>query len=118
MKILSIITGPFLFMAVQVCDWGNGKVNEQTIIKIATKEEPKTLKLKIIGIICAGCSNHVATTIKAFDGIVEQKVEYPRDIATLKYYPTKTSVSDIIKAIEKIGYKAVAISEKTTSKQS
>ena len=67
--------------------------------------------------ICAGCANHVATTIKAFDGIVEQKVGYPGDIATLKYYPTKTSVSDIIKAIEKLGYKATAISEKTTLKQ-
>ena len=55
MKILSIIAGPFLFMAVQVCDWGNGKVNEQTIIKIATKKEPKTLKLKITGTTCASC---------------------------------------------------------------
>jgi len=51
--------------------------------------------------ICAGCANHVATTIKAFDGIVEQKVEYPGDIATLKYYPTKTSVSDIVSSTNK-----------------
>ena len=53
MKILSIIAGPFLFMAVQVCGCGNGKINAQTIIKIATKEEPKTLKLKITGMTCA-----------------------------------------------------------------
>ena len=28
---------------------------------------------------CARCSNHVATTLKALDSIVEQKVEYPDD---------------------------------------
>ena len=52
------------------------------------------------------------------DGIVEQKVEYSGDVATVNFKPAKTSVDDIIKAIEKIGYKAVAISEKATSKQS
>ena len=118
MKILFIIAGVFSFGTVQFCGFGNCKVNAQTTIKTAIKEEPKTVKLKITGMSCAGCSNHVATTIKALDGIVEQKVEYPGDIATVEYYPTKTSVSDIIKAIEKLGYKAVAISEKAISKQS
>lgn len=118
MKILSIIASTFLFTAVQVCGCGNCKVNAQTTIKTTTKEEPKTVKLKITGMTCAGCSNHVATTLKALDGIVEQKVEYPGDVATVKYNPAKTSVANIIKAIEKIGYKAVAISEKTTAKQS
>ncbi len=118
MKILSIIASTFLFTAVQVCGCGNCKVNGQTTIKTATKEKPKTVKLKITGMTCAGCSNHVATTLKALDGIVEQKVEYLGDVATVKYYPAKTSVADIIKTIEKIGYKAVAISEKATAKQS
>ena len=118
MKILSIIAITFLFTAVRVCGCGNCKLNAQTTIKTATKEEPKTVKLKITGMTCAGCSNHVATTLKAIDGIVEQKVEYPGDVATVKYNPAKTSVADIIKAIEKIGYKAVAVSEKATAKQS
>ena len=118
MKILSIIAGTFLFTAAQVCGCGNCKVNAQTTIKTATKEEPKTVKLKITGMTCAGCSNHVATTLKTIDGIVEQKVEYPGDVATVKFNPTKTSVADIIKAIEKVGYKAVAISEKATAKPS
>ncbi len=118
MKILSIIAGTFLFTAAQICGCGNCKVNAQTSIKTATKEEPKTVKLKITGITCAGCSNHVARTLKSLDGIVEQKVEFPRDVATVKYSPAKTSVANIIKAIEKIGYKAVAISEKATAKPS
>ena len=118
MKILSIIAGTFLFTAVQVCGCGNCKVNAQTTIKKATTEEPKTVKLKITGMTCTGCSNNVATTLKALDGIVEQKVEYPGDVATVKYNPSKTTIADIIKAIEKLGYKAVAIPERATAKQS
>jgi copper chaperone CopZ len=118
MKILSIIACTFLFTAVQVCVCGNCKVNAQTTVKTAAKEEPKTVKLKITGMTCAGCSNHIATTLKELDGVVEQKVEYPGDVATVKYNTAKISVANIIKAIEKLGYKAVTISEKSTAKQS
>ncbi len=118
MKTLSIIASTFLFTAVQVCSFGVSKVNAQTPVNAVTKAEAKTVKLKITGMTCAGCSNNVATTLKALDGIVEQKVEYPGEIAIVKFNPAKTSVADIIKAIEKIGYKAVTVSEKPTSKQS
>jgi len=118
MKTLSIIAASFLLFAAQVCSIGDCKVNAQTTVKTAIKEEPKTVKLKITGMTCAGCSNHVGTTLKAVDGIVEQKVEYPGDVATVKYNPAKISIADIIKAIEKTGYKAAMISEKTTGKQS
>ena len=118
MKILSIIVGTFLFTAAQVCGCGTWKVKAQTTVKSVTKEEPKTVKLKITGMTCAGCSHHVSTTLKAIDGIVEQKVEYPGDVAIVKFNPAKTSVDDIIKVIEKIGYKAVVVSEKATAKLS
>ena len=117
MKTLFIALGTFLFTTVQVCGCGNCKANAQTSVKAIKKDEPKTVKLKITGLTCAGCSNHVTTTLKALDGVVEQQVEYPGDVATIKYNPAKTSVADIIKAIEKIGYKAVAVSEKSTAKQ-
>lgn len=77
-----------------------------------TKEDPKTVTLKITGMTCAGCSNHVATTLKALGGVIEQKVEYPGDVATVKYDAAKTSVTNIIKAIEKLGYKAEVQKEK------
>ena len=118
MKSLSIIAGSFLLIVAQVSGIADANVNAQTTVKTVTKDEPKTVKLKITGMTCAGCSNHVATTLKALDGVVEQNVEYPGDVATIKYNPAKTSVADIIKAIEKIGYKAVAVSEKSTARQS
>ena len=117
MKTLFIALGTLLFTTAQVCGCGNCKANAQTSVKSIKKDESKTVKLKITGMTCAGCSNHVATTLKGLDGVVEQKVEYPGDVATIKYNPAKTSVADIIKAIEKIGYKAVAVSEKSMAKQ-
>ena len=117
MRNILIIISALLFTAAQVCGCGNCKANAQTTVKSIIKDEPKTVKLKITGLTCAGCSNHVATTLKALDGVVEQNVVYPGDVATIKYNPAKTSVADIIKAIEKIGYKAVAVSEKSTAKQ-
>jgi periplasmic mercuric ion binding protein len=117
MKTLFIALGAFLFTAIQVCGLANNTANAQTSVKSITKDEPKTVKLKITGMTCAGCSNHVANTLKALDGVVEQKVEYPGDVATIKYNPAKTSVAVIIKAIEKIGYKAVDVSEKGMAKQ-
>lgn len=101
MRTLFIALGTFLFTSVQLCGFGNNTANAQTSVKSITKDEPKTVKLKITGMTCAACSNHVATTLKALDGVVELKVEYPGDLATVKYNPAKASVTDIIKAIEK-----------------
>lgn len=80
MKTLSIIASTYLFTAVHVCSFGVSKVNAQTPVNSAAKGEAKTVKLKITGMTCARCSNHVATTLKALDGVVEQKVEYPGDV--------------------------------------
>jgi len=117
MKSVSIIAGSYFMATVLFFSFGTYKADAQTTVKTVTKEEPKTVKLKITGMTCAGCSNHVATTLKSIDGVLEQKVEYPGDLAIVKYNPAKTSVAEIIKAIEKIGYKA-AVSEKATVKQS
>ncbi|MDQ6812585.1 MAG: cation transporter [Bacteroidota bacterium] len=67
---------------------------------------------------CASCNNHVAATLKALSGVVEQKVDDPGDVATVKFNPAKTCIDDIIKAIEKIGNKATNVSEKAILKQS
>jgi hypothetical protein len=53
MKILSIIAGTFLFTAVQVCGCENCKVNAQATVKAVIKEELRTVKLKITGLVPA-----------------------------------------------------------------
>lgn len=101
MKTLFIALGTFLFTALQVCSFGNNTANAQTSVNSITKDEAKTVKLKITGMTCASCNNHVATTMKALDGVVEQKVDYPGDVATVKFNPAKTSVPILLKPLRR-----------------
>ena len=71
--------------------------------------KPETLKLKITGMTCAGCSNHISSALKAVVGVIEQSVEYPGDLATITFDPDKTNTEEIIKVIRKIGYKVEII---------
>jgi periplasmic mercuric ion binding protein len=119
MKTLFIALSTFLFTGVQVCGFGSNTASAQTSVKSITKDETKTITLKITGMTCASCNNHVANTLKALNGVVEQKVEYPGEVAIVKYNTAKTSIGTIIKAIEKIGYKATTVLQQpTTTKQS
>ncbi|GAC1423051.1 MAG: hypothetical protein NVS1B13_24330 [Flavisolibacter sp.] len=113
MRTFLIIIGSFLFTAAQVCGCGACKVSAQTSLNLRIKDLPKTVKFKITGMSCVGCSNQVATTLKAMEGIIDQKVEYPGNLATVTYNPAKTTVTDIIKAVEKLGFKVIMVSEKT-----
>ena len=85
--------------------------NKKTITEHSDQKNGVTVKLKITGMTCAGCSNHISNALKKEDGIIEHKVEYPGDLATIQYDPKKTNPDAIIKIIEKTGYKAEIIKE-------
>lgn len=91
----------------QCCKLTNKKTGTETINQVTGK----TVKLKITGMTCAGRSNHVSTALKNIDGVIEQNVEYPGDVATVKYDASKTNPTEMIKAIGKAGYKAEIINE-------
>ncbi len=98
---------------------GNSVINRDITEKasdnflLVNAEEPKTVKLKITGMTCAGCANHVSKALKNVNGVIEQSVEYPGDVAIVKYDAAKTKPEELIKAIEKAGYKAEVIKPNT-----
>ncbi len=98
-----------------MCGCGNCTIAQSTTLNNTVT---KTVKLKITGITCAGCSNHVSNTIKNIEGVIGQTVEYPEDFATIRYDTLKTDPTEMIKAIEKVGYKAEIISEIKSKKRS
>lgn len=91
--------------------------NKKTIAKNSNQENGKTVKLKITRLTCAGCANHVSTALKNIDGVIEQTVEYPGDVATIKYDPSKTNPTEMVKAIVKVGYQAEIIEETKSKKK-
>jgi mercuric ion binding protein len=40
----------------------------------------QTVKLKVTGITCAGCSKHIHEALIEQDGILDNQVEYPGDL--------------------------------------
>jgi len=119
MKKIMMITGATLliYLSAQVCGCG-GSCDAKTnaIENSIVVEKTKTVKLKITGMTCAGCSNHISNALKEVDGIIEYNVEYPGDLATIQYDPQKTNPDAIIKLIKHTGYKAEIVKENQKEK--
>jgi copper chaperone CopZ len=86
----------------------------QTIMEASINQQTtNTVKFKIDGITCAGCSNAIYNALKEVEGVVEHSVEYPGDIAIIKFENTKTNIEALKKIIENKGYKVEKVMETT-----
>ncbi|SHM88875.1 heavy-metal-associated domain-containing protein [Flavobacterium chilense] len=92
-------------------------VELQSKLEKSNQQVMKTVQLKITGMTCAGCSNHVSSALKKTTGVIEQIIQYPGDIAIINFDATKTSPEKLIKVIETSGYKAVLIKETNSKKK-
>jgi Cu+-exporting ATPase len=63
--------------------------------------------LKIEGMTCAACAKAVERATKKLDGINEANVNFATEKLNVSFEQSKIRVSDIKKAIEKAGYKAI-----------
>ncbi len=59
--------------------------------------------LGVTGMTCAACSNRIEKTLNKMDG-VDAQVNLTTEKATVEYDPDKTSIEDITKKIENVGY--------------
>lgn len=76
------------------------------------KTESNTKTLKIQGMTCAACAKTVERVTKKLDGVMESNVNFATEKLSINYDSSKVRLSDIKKAVEKAGYKAVE--EETT----
>ena len=74
--------------------------------------EATTKTLKIEGMTCAACAKAVERAAKKLDGVIEANVNFATEKLNVSFEPSKVRLSDIKKAIEKAGYKA--LEEETT----
>lgn len=66
-----------------------------------------TKLLKIEGMTCAACAKAVERVTKKLEGVLDANVNYATEKLVINYEPSKVKVTDIKKAVEKAGYKAV-----------
>lgn len=61
---------------------------------------------EVTGMSCGGCSASVRLNVKKLDGVEGVKVSHEDGIAKVTYDPDKVTTDDIVKVIEKLGFKA------------
>lgn len=63
-------------------------------------------KFEVSGMTCGGCSAAVRLAVKKMDGVEDVEVSHDDNSATVKYDADKVTPEDIVKVIEKQGFKA------------
>ncbi len=78
---------------------------EKAGYKAVSETVSKTISIE--GMTCASCSKAVERATRKLDGVVEANVNLATEKLSIIYEPSELRYSDIKKAIEKAGYKAV-----------
>lgn len=81
--------------------------NSKSVI-LENEADLQTLSLKISGMTCRACEEHVEHAVNELPGIVQVTASFENGSATVKFDRTKTSVDVIQDAIDATGYKVVA----------
>ena len=106
---VALLSIPLLSLT-QMCGCGvctvkaNDKVPTQK--NFQKSEIPKIVEVKITGMSCAGCANHIHSALSKTEGVISDDIKYPGNVAIIKYNSSIISEDQIIKVIEKVGYKA------------
>lgn len=123
MKVLTLVltlVGTLLFaeaIAQSKAQCCSVKKTASSTLEQSDPKEVATIKLKITGMTCAGCANHVHKALSETAGVLDNSVEYPGNIAVIKYNPDKTKPALIIEAIEtKTSYKAELVQDEASKK--
>ena len=78
--------------------------NKKEVIIVDSKNI-NTIEFKIDGMTCDACQNHVNYAISELAGIISVNTSYPKENTIVEFDSSKTSIEDIITAINSTGYK-------------
>lgn len=62
--------------------------------------------IPVSGMTCAGCASAINTAVKKLDGVVDVVVDHEKGNTQVTYVKDKVTVGEIVKAINKTGFKA------------
>lgn len=72
-----------------------------------TKEATQRARLTVVGVSCASCIIPVRKALQKAKGVRSVGANYMLDLILVDYEPTLTTDEEIIRIIERAGYKAV-----------
>ena len=76
------------------------------------KSNTQTVELRIKGMTCEACEEHVSHEVNKLPGIIRATVSYEKKNALVQFDASKISVAKIIDAVHKTGYKVLTHSFK------
>ena len=77
----------------------------QKQIVVVKKSDNKTTEFQITGMTCTGCEEHVNHEVNKLSGILKSNTSYEDGNAIIEFDSSKTSETEIEKAINSTGYK-------------
>lgn len=78
-------------------------LNNKDITQINT-ENLQQVELKISGMTCTSCEEHVRSELEALDGVAYAKVSYEKENAVVGIDKTKVTIEQLKQAVAKAGY--------------
>lgn len=81
-----------------------GKSSE--VKPVSSQVNLQYIEIPVEGMTCFTCELTVSTALKKIDGVVEATASAKEEKAKVKYDPDKTSINQLVEAINKTGYKA------------
>lgn len=67
----------------------------------------KKVALNISGMHCNSCASGIQMVLQSTDGVLNASANYDAKKGEVEFDEEKTNISNIIKTIEQLGYKAV-----------
>ncbi|MCK5206274.1 MAG: copper ion binding protein, partial [Desulfobacterales bacterium] len=64
------------------------------------------LDLRISGMSCASCVAKIEKGLSKVPGVVEARVNFAAEKATIEYDPTEANLSDLVGTVKELGYEA------------
>jgi len=87
-----------------------GKVDtaqmEATIKKLGYYTAKDSVDLQLIGMTCAACANRIEKGLGKLPGVSKATVNFALESAHVEYNASELSVEDMLKKVEKLGYRA------------
>lgn len=82
------------------------------------KVPTSTRKVRVGGMTCASCTNHVEQALGQLSGVVEARVNLATEQATIKHLQGQVDTRDIRQAVEDAGYELVDAKQEEKSTES
>jgi copper chaperone CopZ len=87
--------------------------NKKEVV-ITDSSNIQKINVKIEGMTCDACQNHVNHAVNELNGIIDVKSSYTDGNATVEFDNTQTTILEIEKAVNSTGYKAIETENITT----